>query len=306
MIPPWKWRKKGAAAFDLVVVPVGEGGKTRTFHLTRGRLALLSAGIVFVCVAATLAAITFTPLLRLVPIPASVLEARYGKQLFDTQERLKNLAEDVLVLKGYNLQLRKALGEKVGADSAGTRVVSPTAKTEGEQSARNQGSVGTGITTLDQSPVDFDLVAANPGNPAPAQQPRVMTVRDLSLPLLKPTEGFLTQAFDPARGHLGIDIAGKQGTAVHAAADGIVVFSGWTYDDGNTIIVSHGSGYITVYKHNQMLLKTVSSSVRRGDPIALLGTSGHTSLGSHLHFEVWRDGTPCDPNQFLLTPVGTQ
>jgi murein DD-endopeptidase MepM/ murein hydrolase activator NlpD len=99
-----------------------------------------------------------------------------------------------------------------------------------------------------------------------------------------------------------MDFAGKQGTPVYAAADGHVILSGWTYDDGNMVILSHGGGYLTVYKHNRSLLIGEHSVVRRGEPIALLGTSGKTSLGPHLHFEVWKDGIPQNPADYLLTP----
>jgi murein DD-endopeptidase MepM/ murein hydrolase activator NlpD len=77
-------------------------------------------------------------------------------------------------------------------------------------------------------------------------------------------------------------------------------------DDGHTLILSHGSGYLTVYKHNQMLLKTTRSAVKRGEPIALLGTTGKSSEGPHLHFEVWNDGVPQDPNRYLLRSVRVQ
>jgi murein DD-endopeptidase MepM/ murein hydrolase activator NlpD len=305
MISPFKWRKNRVLAFDIVVVPVGESGKTRKFHLTWWKLTRLVAAIVAVCVILTLAAITFTPLMRLVPIPASVLEVRYGRQLFDTQERLKSLAEDVLILKTYNLQLRKALGEKVTNDTTHTPVRAANQKNETKTAIPSVPTAVSAPPAGSPSMDEYDLMPTAE-NLTPRTQSRTTTGKDLALPLLKPTEGYLTQGYDPSRGHLGIDIAGKQGTAVLASADGIVMFSGWTYEDGNTVMVSHGSGYMTVYKHNQQLLKDAPSGVRRGEPIALLGTSGHTSLGPHLHFEVWRDGAPQDPNQFLLTPVGTQ
>jgi murein DD-endopeptidase MepM/ murein hydrolase activator NlpD len=68
------------------------------------------------------------------------------------------------------------------------------------------------------------------------------------------------------------------------------------------LMLSHGGGYVTVYKHNQCLFKTAHDYVKRGEVIALLGSSGKTSLGSHLHFEVWKDGIPQDPNEYFLTP----
>jgi murein DD-endopeptidase MepM/ murein hydrolase activator NlpD len=72
------------------------------------------------------------------------------------------------------------------------------------------------------------------------------------------------------------------------------------------LIISHGGGYLTLYKHLQTLLKTGQATVKRGETIALLGSSGKTSLGPHLHFEVWKDGMPHDPNEYLLTPAKIQ
>ncbi len=90
---------------------------------------------------------------------------------------------------------------------------------------------------------------------------------------------------------------------MRAAADGYVVFAGWTQDDGNTIIVSHAGGFLSFYKHNHSLLKAAGMFVRRGEPIAGLGNTGETSLGPHLHFEVWKDGSPKDPAVYLLNPL---
>jgi murein DD-endopeptidase MepM/ murein hydrolase activator NlpD len=120
-------------------------------------------------------------------------------------------------------------------------------------------------------------------------------------PLSMPVEGFLTRRFDPQQYHLGIDIAAKQGSPVVAAADGNVVFAGWTYDYGFMVILAHDRGYMTVYKHNQSILKNSGAEVKRGELIALLGNTGVTSSGPHLHFEVWKNGTPENPNNFLLT-----
>jgi murein DD-endopeptidase MepM/ murein hydrolase activator NlpD len=122
----------------------------------------------------------------------------------------------------------------------------------------------------------------------------------IEFPLTQPTLGFVTRKIDPEAGHFGMDIAGKIGAPVVAAADGIVVFADWSYEYGFMMILSHADGYTTVYKHAQSLLKTVGSSVKRGEMIALLGNTGSTSSGPHLHFELWRDGVPMDPEQYLL------
>jgi murein DD-endopeptidase MepM/ murein hydrolase activator NlpD len=125
------------------------------------------------------------------------------------------------------------------------------------------------------------------------------------LPALLPVKGFITQDFQRdrlfgPRHHSGIDIVAKKGTVIRSAGSGRVIFANWSYVYGNLIIIDHGNGFLTYYGHNQRLLKGEKSYVRRGEPIALLGNSGKSS-GPHLHFEIWKDGKPVDPKEYLLT-----
>ena len=121
------------------------------------------------------------------------------------------------------------------------------------------------------------------------------------LPLTMPADGFVSKSFEPGELHYGLDVAGRRGNPVLAAADGTVIFGGWTYDDGYTVMLAHAEGYVTVYKHNEAIVRNTGESVRRGEVIALLGNTGRTSSGPHLHFEVWIDGIPQDPTNYLLT-----
>jgi len=124
-----------------------------------------------------------------------------------------------------------------------------------------------------------------------------------NLPTLLPVEGYLTADYvvgvDAARPHYGIDIAAKKGTVVRAAGDGLIVFADWTVDLGNLVIIYHGDGLFSYYGHNERILKPIRTWVRKGEPIAILGSSGRSS-GPHLHFEIWKDGQPQDPKQYLL------
>lgn len=128
------------------------------------------------------------------------------------------------------------------------------------------------------------------------------------MPTLLPVNGYLSQDyrtrkwFSPGdfKSHQGIDIVAKRGSIIKAAGDGVVVFANWTFYMGHLLIIYHGSGFFTYYGHNDRLLVTEKSFVRKGEAIALLGNSGN-STDPHLHFEIRRDGKPIDPKTVLLS-----
>ena len=120
-----------------------------------------------------------------------------------------------------------------------------------------------------------------------------------NIPSHPPIEGFISQDLSDTghflkETHYGIDIVAKDGDPIMAAASGVVVFSGWTYDYGNMIIIYHGDDYFTHYGHNKKNLKKQLDIVNRGDIIGLVGSTGISS-GPHLHFEIWREFKPVDP-----------
>jgi murein DD-endopeptidase MepM/ murein hydrolase activator NlpD len=111
--------------------------------------------------------------------------------------------------------------------------------------------------------------------------------------------GQRTDPFDGRNAlHQGLDFAGTPGTRVLAVADGIVSHAGVDGGYGRLIEITHGNGYVTRYAHNAKLLVEAGQTVKRGDPIALMGSTGR-STGTHLHFEVLRDGRPVNPMSFV-------
>ncbi len=109
---------------------------------------------------------------------------------------------------------------------------------------------------------------------------------------------------DPLQGdvrfHRGIDFAVAEGTPVHSASTGQVVFSGWKPGLGHTVEVLHESGLVTRYGHNSTLKVEVGDRVDLGTVVALSGSSGR-STGPHLHFEVLREGVPQDPRELMAS-----
>lgn len=115
-----------------------------------------------------------------------------------------------------------------------------------------------------------------------------------------PVNGYISRGFDSEKGHFGIDIVVKDGTPVYAAAGGFVIFSGYTTDYGHVIILNHSEGYISIYKHCSLILKREREIVKQGELIAQSGNSGLATTGPHLHFEIWKNGQPIDPEKLLI------
>ncbi len=115
-----------------------------------------------------------------------------------------------------------------------------------------------------------------------------------------PVNGYISRSFDPEKGHYGIDLVVKDGTSVFASAGGFVVFSGYTNNYGHIIILSHSEGYLSIYKHCSVILKKEREFVKQGELIALSGNSGLATTGPHLHFEIWENGKPIDPETVLI------
>ena len=114
-----------------------------------------------------------------------------------------------------------------------------------------------------------------------------------------PVHGTLTSKFNPEKKHLGIDIAAKEDEPILATLSGTVILSTWTIETGNIIQIQHEDNLISVYKHNSVLLKSAGDKVQAGDPIAIIGNSGELTTGTHLHFELWHNGVPVNPEEYI-------
>ncbi len=114
-----------------------------------------------------------------------------------------------------------------------------------------------------------------------------------------PISGKITDTYKPKEKHYAIDIAVQKDTPVKAVADGTVIFTGFTSDTGFVIIIEHAKGFISVYKHNASIHKEQGDLVKSGEAIAHAGSTGELSTGPHLHFELWNDGFPVNPMNYI-------
>jgi murein DD-endopeptidase MepM/ murein hydrolase activator NlpD len=116
---------------------------------------------------------------------------------------------------------------------------------------------------------------------------------------VSPIKGLVINGFGETTGHYGVDIVAAPSSRVSAVLDGMVVFSGWTVETGYVIQIQHPNNLISIYKHNEILLKEVGQVVKAGEAIARVGNSGELTSGPHLHFELWYNGSPLNPVDYI-------
>jgi murein DD-endopeptidase MepM/ murein hydrolase activator NlpD len=206
-------------------------------------------------------------------------------ELEDAERKLVEMGKEIADLQVFERQLRRVLSAS-----------------DPDTAAR--------IPWQRSSPLNLDE-QFDQDNPLPVREfqhanrawPEPASTLTSALPTYPPVRGYITRKFSSAgpfrySSHRGLDIAAREGTPVLAAADGIVLFSGWTFPYGRMLLIAHPSDYSTFYGHNQSLLVAAGERVIQGQPIGLLGNSGR-STAPHLHYEIWKDDHSVDPLSML-------
>ncbi len=116
-----------------------------------------------------------------------------------------------------------------------------------------------------------------------------------------PVKGIISSNFDTRTKHFATDIVTRPKAVVSSTLDGTVIMTGWTMETGFVIMIQHRNNIVSVYKHNATLLKEMGDRVWAGEAIAIVGDSGELyTSGPHLHFELWHNGEPLDPAQYIF------
>ena len=198
------------------------------------------------------------------------LLAGIDQQYKDRASREKALGRDAKALQGLLAQLRAAAA-RAARDAARAK-----ARTDADPARRTD---------------------AGKRRPAVASAPP-LRVGGLGWPVAGNLLASFGGRLPDGRRSDGVLIAAPAGTAIKAVADGTVVFADWMTGYGNILIVDHGNGYMSLYAHADGLLKDPGTPVRRGDPVATVGTSGGQEMAA-LYFELRRNGAPVNPAGWL-------
>ena len=277
-----KLKEKLLNKYRLVVLNEETYEEQLYFRLTRLNVMIISILVISIFVSGTVLLIASTPLKEFMPGYSSTeMKTQAAENAFKLDSlsnayiqsiQYLNSIQSVLVgdLKFDELEERKIDLDTVLKRSKG---IVPTSRQDSLLRAIVDQEDKYNIQSISNSKVDFVL--------------------------FPPAKGDLSQEYDPTNKHFAVDIVLKENAPIKSVAEGTVIFSEWTASTGHVIIIEHPYGLISAYKHNASLSKEQGDFVSAGEVIATAGNTGELTTGWHLHFELWSDGYPMDPENFI-------
>lgn len=283
---------------STIIVMDAEGyEQPRHYHIVPRHVlffGLLASGFVAVIL---LCIIIFTPVRELIP-GYGTAEMRQNARL--NELRVIALQDSLAAQGGYALQLRNLMLGQIDTSSIATMAAQAPGTPEIEAEDPDEEEQSSNWTDHRQPAIALERMEAGREVPFRLASISGRTLPSVLFPALPPVDGFITRTFEARTGHYAVDIAVQEGTVIRSIGDGYVIFSDWTHEGGYAIAVQHSDGYVSVYKHNERLLKRIGDRVRARDEIAISGNSGEISSGPHLHFELWHDGLAQDPRNYFV------
>ena len=251
------------------------------FSRTNFLVAAISAVVIFCLVIYII--IAYTPVRTLIP---GYPDARAKRAAIQNAIRVDSLETLVSRWELYSENMRRILDgeEPVRLDSLIMKMAEEGRTGLSEKQIRKQDSILRMNVTQEEQ---FQLSLAEGRN-----------LHIEGMHFFCPLKGVISQGYDPSI-HPFVDITAPANSMVYATLDGTVISSGWTDDAGYTIQIQHINDIISIYKHNQKLLKKVGDKVTAGEPIAIVGNTGALTTGDHLHFELWYKGEAVDPTNSI-------
>ena len=276
-----KIKKKLLHKYSLVVLNEATFEERFSFKLNRLNVFVFSTIFAVFLIALTTLIIAFTPLREYIPGYSST---SLNKKAVNLSFKTDSLEQALAVNEQYLASIKKVLTGDVKTVDFNRDSIIEAAKID--------------VDSLDLAPSRQDSILRE----KVAQEDKYNPLTDnkaLNFVLFAPVKGQISEPYNPKVKHYAVDVVTTKDSPVKATADGTVIFAGWTADTGNVIIIKHVNNLISVYKHNASLSKEQGDLVLAGEVIATAGNSGSLTTGPHLHFELWSDGYPINPSNFI-------
>jgi len=277
-----KLQKKLLHKYRLVVLNEDTFEERFAVKLTRLNVFFLSSLAAIILVILTTLLIVFTPLREYIPGYSSTA---LQKQALDLDSKTDSLLKSINMNDAYINSLKSVLRGEVSAVVINKDSIFKAAQADTDVLELNPSKADSLLREKVRNEDKYNLFES------------ATSVKDFVF--FPPVNGSISSGFEPNEKHFAVDIVVPTNTPVKATSDGRVLFASWTSDAGYVIIIDHGDELVSVYKHNSSLTKSQGDFVRSREVIAISGASGELSTGPHLHFELWSNGTPLNPTNFI-------
>ncbi|MGB0367112.1 MAG: M23 family metallopeptidase [Flavobacteriaceae bacterium] len=275
-------KKKLLSRYRLVILNEETFEEQLYFRLTRLNVIIISTFVFTLLFSGTIALVSYTPIKEYIPGYAST---KMRKQAAENAFRLDSLLN---AYRQSNLQIRairKVLTGEVDLEELKEKNISLDTQNSLNRVVSKRSKQDSLLRNLVEQEDKYSVT--------------LTTNSKVDFVLYPPATGSLSQVYDPINKHFAVDVVLKENAPIKAVAEGTVIFSEWTADTGHVIIIEHPYGLLSAYKHNAALSKSQGDIVAAGEVIATAGNTGEFSTGYHLHFELWSDGFPMNPENFI-------
>ena len=280
----WKrFRRFLSRKYRLVILNDATFGEKFSLRLSPLGIIIGIAAITIVMTSLVISLVAFTPLREYIPGYGDIAER---KQILELNIKADSLEQAVGSRDVYLSSVLKAVEEKVE-----TKTSKPKKDTTGKFSKVN--------TQPSLSDIEFRAeYEKNKGNSNSSLAKLKYTGLGEAI-FFTPVKGLITESFNLSEDHFGVDIVTRQDETIKTTLDGTIIFTGFSAADGNVVQVQHSNNLISIYKHCSSFLKATGDRVKSGEAIGIVGNTGEKSHGPHLHFELWFNGSPVNPQEFV-------
>lgn len=287
------WVRRLTDKYRLVILNDESFEEVSSVRLSRFNVYVLLSTVLVIIVLLVASAIFFTPLKEYIPGYTNV---DLREHLIEMRLRADSLEQVQVAYANYLENIQKVINGGIEINKVDTPVIEVKQDnifydtinlrsiSEKEKQLRQE------IETESAYSLGLDLSLKT--------TPRGSSLK--SFYFFPPVKGYITNEFDPRISHFGIDVVAPENEAIKAVMDGVVIMSQWTSETGYVIGLQHNNNLLTLYKHNSVLLKKEGDFVKAGDVIAVIGNSGEQTSGPHLHFELWYNGIPINPKDYIV------
>ena len=254
-----KWIETLRNTYKIVVMNEEDLKEVGSYTLSLRNIYLLVFITIILITASVVSLIVFTPIKSLIPGYGKVENDKAYQELFTKIEDLENKLKAQDI---YTIGLQNML--KGIEEGSGSSIINTKQSIESEDIIESD---KTGLLNK------FHFIA--------------------------PITGSISKDYDPQSEHFGVDVLAPANTPVKSIQDGVIINASWSDEAGNMVYIQHPQNVISVYKHNSSVLVKAGQRVNAGQAVAIIGNTGTLSSGPHLHFELWYDGLPVNPSNYI-------